>query len=360
MSDILIQSKQGEAYALATHLANEGHNVSIYIQNQKNKNLGRGCPNPERIYSFTGRVAPDLLFFDNVVTREEYGDFRRAGGAVFERRRIHEVLESPTPFAKLVAEKLTKLSFGEATGVDIIVEGWFNGQIWSSPFTFILNYTRLMEGDKGPLCVSTGCFIWLEEENSIVNMVLRPLVEFLQRGKYIGPFAAHCTCTKEDIFYKHFRTSLHPSAFPAYTELIRGSLYSFLKSVSSGEMLHLPVHSNRVAIAVGLSAPPYPYRPTVEDPFQGQVLLTLEQPALPHVWLTDVMYPTLNQPVYAGLTGQIGYITAWGEISAEARRRVYRTLDRAQINPEVQYRLDIARNADEQIHLLKQWGWVHG
>lgn len=417
MSEVLIVSKSGDGYPLATKLAREGHTVDFYVKDPEAKNTGKGSTNPRTVPKLLPSSRPNLTLFDMVGLGHTATKMAKGGGVVLGGGILNDTLELDREYSQKVA-KLTNMkvpdykvfssiqegvnfllqeqdpyvfkplgnqstawtfvakdtnegliSFLEnlpkqrlpfilqkkINGIELSTEGWFNGKQWVSPFNHTVEWKRLTEGDKG---VQTGCMgnvVWVCGEDKLVKNSLVPLTEFLTKAHYIGPLDVNCMLTSEEVYFLEFTARFGYDALQALCELLKGDLYDFLYGVATG-VLQKQVFSSKYAIAVRLLMQPYSKTENIQD-LQGLRVLNIPDQAQEHVWLSDVMY-VKNIPVLSGTDGVVGCVTAWGEDPREARRRVYRTIENITLTQDLQYRGDIGKDFENKLDQLKEWGWI--
>jgi len=91
-----------------------------------------------------------------------------------------------------------------------------------------------------------------------------------------------------------------------------------------------------------ISIPPYPY---YEIPVRKISIPNLIPEAMKHFWPIDIMQQ--DDCVHCGgVSGVLGYVTAWGNSIAEAQRRILRTIKRLSI-PELQYKKDVGKKVNK-------------
>lgn len=417
MASVLIVSKQGDAVPLAIRLSDEGHIVKIHIQDKQAHPSLEGYRNPTRIGNLKmleqydlilydmaglGKTADDMkekgrtvlgggVFNDNLELDREYGEsvaqkLLKAkvpkGPLVKTKKALIDELEKATepqvikplgnklPGLTLVSEDInnrTLISIARERGdelipailqeridgIEISTEGWFNGSNFVC-FNHTIEHKRFMEGDRGQQTGCMGNVVWSCGEDEIVKRCLLPLQPLLARVEFVGPIDVNIIATKTDLYFLEFTPRFGYDAIQAYSELVKGTLFDFLWNIATEGKE--PKHHSDYAIAVRLSMPPYPNHEEVEK-LKGFQVMSIQSGARRHLFLSDVMLKD-GVETLAGVDGVIGCATARGEEIHELRRRVYRTIDRNVIHPDVQYRKDIGAGVDRKVGDLVMWGWL--
>ena len=85
-------------------------------------------------------------------------------------------------------------------GIEISVEGWFNGETFLYPYNITMEDKKLLNDDRGP---NTGCSQNLvkqlrAEHPKIARELLEPLVPVLKRGGFVGQIDVNCIVSDED------------------------------------------------------------------------------------------------------------------------------------------------------------------
>ena len=243
-------------------------------------------------------------------------------------------------------------------GVEISTEGWFDGTKFVPPFNHTLEEKRFMDRDKGP---STGCMgniVWFTERDRLVEETLLKVEPYLRKMGYIGPLDINCIVNKKDAYGLEWTARFGYSALWAFLEAFKEDFVTWLNVFAEGNASQIPVDMDKWAIAIRLSVPPYP---TDKDNIKNMVCsgwpFYFEDEAWKHIWLADAYRD--KQGVYrvAGVDGVVMEVSALGSSLREARRRVYRTVNKI-IIPNKQYRSDIGMRALTDVPALQRWGWI--
>lgn len=416
MLDILIVSKSGDAYGLATKLAEGGCDVGIYIHNPKARNTGKGRLLPRKVSG--PRTPADFYVFDMVGLGHLAESLGKGGKVVLGGGVLHDKLELDRGYGQKVAT-LTSVQIPEShaftntlegirfvqssnklwvfkpnrnqsvvftfvpsetndslisfmkslpsnysfllqekvEGVEVSTEGWFDGSKWVC-FNHTCEHKRLMEGDKGPQTGCMGNVVWVCEQDRLVDTVLIPLTSFLKEAKYVGPLDANCIVNEKGVWFLEWTARFGYDALQALGELLQMSWYDFLYGVATGTVKEVPFSSD-YAIAVRMALSPYPAEDADYSFLEGLKVLEVPKEAYKHLWLSDVMWKG-DQPYVAGVDGVLGCATARGTTLRECQRRVYRTLQNVVMCKDVMYRRDIGWDFEERFGKLKEWGWLNG
>lgn len=412
----LLLSKDGDGLGVAQHMAYEGAEVYVYINNDKCDNALIGLVHRIKDWqSYLGRV--DFIFTDTVempsfiepveasgthflgfnpsVWRVEMD--RVKGMELFKCAGITtpETLSFPRPSAcevpdwedgwvlkccgnigndktTLVTDKrLWKHSLAKlpadvplicqriVDGVEVSTEGWFNGERFVRPFNHTFEEKKFLTGNLGPTTGCEGNVVIQSESNHLTKATIERVEPFLKLLGYRGPFDVNCIVNESDAHALEVTGRLGFDAIEAFCEALEVPIADFFYSIASGTAKKVPV-IDQPTIAVRLSTPPYPNR-APDTSSAGEPILGIDDAALPHLYLADVQKRT-NYHTTAGATGILLKATALGSVKGNdytslARERVYRVLDKIKV-PNKQYRTDIGSRVNRDIARLTDWGWL--
>jgi len=256
------------------------------------------------------------------------------------------------------------------SGVEISTEGWFNGSNFITPFNHTLEDKRFLAGDLGQ---NTGCMgnvVIRADSNRLTRDTIERTEPFLRMLGYRGPFDINTIVNADGAWALEVTSRMGYDAVEALAEGLDEPFGDFLFDVAMGTKKSMALTSDTM-IAVRLSVPPWPMRRPDRDS-AGEPVLGIDDDTLLHLFLTDIER-TRGEYVTAGGDGVLLKATAVGGVTPpkplnngkrsrpdytyEARRRVYRLLDKIKVSNK-QYRNDIGTRANADIAQLKEWGWL--
>ena len=243
-------------------------------------------------------------------------------------------------------------------GVEISTEGWFDGSDWLSPFNHTIEYKRLLAGDLGPNTGCMGNLVWAVDKPQKDKLVenLKKLGPFLKAAGYKGPIDLNTIVTSGSIFALEVTARLGYDAIEALYEILDpqdlGELFANLGRDSGP--VDLPVKQGVFGIALRLTVPPYPFR-KADKRDKGLPILGVPE-SFEHFYLTDVFLNN-NLLQWSASDGVLMKVGGRGKDVKTAISDVYEraSLVRAE---GLQYRVDIAGDAERSIAQLKKWGWL--
>lgn len=252
-------------------------------------------------------------------------------------------LELNFAFAKEQLESC-KLLFKPADlqGISCGVLGWWEQGEWVGKPCLIVEQMGMMNRDLGlqlthPQGVALIPIAWESQLAASSLRLLEPLL-----NDYHGPVGMRLTVIGKHIYVRYVKLGFVDGWLETALELQRDRL----------DQVPLNLTDN-VAVGVHVSVPPYPY--AVVDPEVRA--LKAELGAQKHFRYHDC-YRLGTTTQVAGITGRVGYATAWGRpgekdaIAQEARMRIYRSLRGVQLEG-MQYRTDVSMTMYGVVDQLK-------
>ena len=251
------------------------------------------------------------------------------------------------------------------TGIEVSTEGWFNGSQFVPPFNHTFEEKRFLNNDLGP---NTGCagnvVVNAGKGDRLVEATVKRVEPFLRLVGYRGPIDINCIVIPDGAFALEFTSRFGYDAIEALAEGLEEPLGDLLFGIAAGTKASMRL-TDETMIAVRLSIPPYPHRqPDSDTP--PEPVLGIDESTLHHLFLCDIERNGLNYATTNG-DGILLKATAIGRVDRrpgakpdytyDARRRVYRLLDRIHVSGK-QYRTDIGSRVNDDIAQLKKWGWL--
>jgi hypothetical protein len=166
------------------------------------------------------------------------------------------------------------------------------------------------------------------------------LGEFLAKAGYRGHVLIKGIVEGDRVWWRGIELSTDLPFIPMWMELYKDSLYDLLLGLSSGSLKGLTLRKDPHVLGLRVSLP------TTEEEVPIPALTPSDEK---HVWLDGGMG--------GGVIG-CAWVTARGSDVGEARRRVYRTIERSNLHPLTQYRRDIGSVLETQLDQMRSWGWV--
>jgi len=252
------------------------------------------------------------------------------------------------------------------SGVEVSTEGWFNGSSFIRPFNHTFEDKRFLAGDLGQNTGCMGNIVIRADGNKLTKETIERVEPFLKLLGYRGPFDLNCIVNADGAHALEATSRMGYDAVEALIEGLDEPFGDFLFDVAMGTKKDMKLTADTM-IAVRLSVPPWPMRRPNADS-AGEPIMGIDDATLHHLFLEDIEKKG-DAYITAGADGVLLKATAVGSVTPpkvarhrpdytyEARRRVYRLLDRITVANK-QYRTDIGGRANEDIAQLREWGWL--
>lgn len=418
MANILLISIFGDAYAVATKFAEEGHDVKVYIKDPRAKRTGQGCKNPLTVDSWSPCVAKaDMVLFDMVkmgkladrikasgklviggsdfadtgeLDRDIGQEMMKATGAIIPKSKtfntvkecIKYIEKQDYPcvfkpigneytawtfvseednagllsFLKSIKKDVPALIQQRVDGTEISTEGMFNGKVFTN-FNHTIEKKRFMDGDVGPNTGCAGNVVWPCSRDKLVETLLIPLESTLRKAKYNGPVDVNSIVNKDGANFLELTIRFGYDAIQSLLSLT-DKKYEYLLSSCCYRSNNEQKLRQEYSVAVRLSMPPYPHSDKGVEQLEGLEVIEAPGYLKKHLWLSDVMADEEGEPVMAGVDGVVGCATATADTVDKAIGSAYTVVNAVKINRDLQYRQDIGRGVQESIETLEENGWL--
>ena len=343
MKNFLVVSLTGESLFLPQRLHAEGNGVILYVPKENH------CPKDVSFQtSYNWRVPSthaDYVIFDSPGMGGVGSQLRKQGKPVFGGGKFTDLLAMDIDFSSKVESFIKVKGYTGGNGQVILLEGWFDGDNFLTPFFLSFPKDRLMEGDRGPVTPGMGTTLTTLEGGKLVADTLLPLTSLLRSSKYIGVMGVTLIQKNDSVEFISLRPSFSYDSLQAMGECLKDSWGDTFTGVFAKTLKRIKVYPNRFSIAVRFSIPPYP----MQEVYPSSGSLKVLDGAEKHLW-----------PAASGVSGVLGCVTAWGESIREANRRIQRTISNMTLSQDVQYRRDISEGIESSYNWLKVNNWLSG
>lgn len=417
---ILIVSKEGDGAGVAYRLMTEGHDVHLWIKDNKYKDALRGIVN--RPPAWKPMVRDSDLIICDMVGFSQYEDlFKRLGKPTLSCNKIADMLELDRSKGMAVFKRLgintptsqTFKNIQEAEGlewkneagyvvkasgnldtgktyvcdseeiykwalstmagatdivvqdripkegsVEISTEGWFNGRDFVKPFNHTWEEKRLMAGDIGKM---TGCMgnvvMAFQRPTYLAECTVMRFKPLLERMEYRGPIDVNCIVTKDKIYALEFTMRMGYDAVEALMTGLNEPMGAFLYEMALGTKISMDIRSDFL-LAIRVTRDPYPYAEPheIEESDKGMPISGLTETDMKFVYLCDVMKKD-GQLQYAASDGVLLKATSFGRSVKEAQSRAYKICKNVEAI-DIAYRNDIGDRVEKNLDSLRAWGWI--
>lgn len=242
-------------------------------------------------------------------------------------------------------------------GIEISVEGWFNGEDF-----YCLNCTleekKFMNGGVGP---NTGCagnlVFTIPSSAKVFTEGLGRAKETLARVGYRGMIDLNTIATEDKLYGLEWTPRLGYDASATLLSMYSGNYGELLYRVATGGIPEQRWKAEYGA-AARLTIPPYPTEFKLKKlqgiPLKG--LDTESEEELKNCFIFDVMAEN-DDLVCAGINGFMCVPICTGNDPTIAFDRLEDKIKRIQI-PDMQYRTDLKSSIQKRFYELRKMGWI--
>ncbi len=299
------------------------------------KNLGRYVIKPNGIAAND----KELLF----IGQEEDG------------KDILQVLEH---YKKNWAKKIKSFQLQKyASGVEVAVGGFFNGEDFIHPIHINFEHKRLFPGEVGPTTGEMGTSAFWSQPNTLFRETLEKMKPALQQSGYQGYVDINCIANARGIYPLEFTNRFGYPTISLQIEGILSPLGEFLHELATKQPYELKTKKG-FQICVVIAVPPFPFNdPEAFRRYSEDATILFKKPNLDGVHLADVKLVEDDWRL-AGESGYALVITGSGGTMDEARKQAFQRVKNVMI-PNLFYRTDIGVRWYYDSDRLQTWGYLY-
>ena len=332
---ILWMSKHGECLGLAQEMQRQGDEVSVYIQDRKFEYAGLGMIDrptnwkpvarnadlvcfdsigfstiigqmesreamtfgvsvisdklgidrhkQNELFDKIGIIYPQCWFFDSPVQAQDITDAWEAPGYRVEAvngEHLSKVVDCPDRETMLWA--LQNYPSGQELfvqksllGVEVTVEGWFNGESWIEPFFYVFDEDFF------------GTTVYVPKRyEQLINLTITKMGPFLKVIEYKGPISLDIVANEDGIFVTGIMTGVRSDSFHAICRMIETNIGSLMYQIANDQYPETySIVPGLFSTVLRLTHTVYPYsQPNQDD--RGMPIFVNNQD-LNGLWLID-------------------------------------------------------------------------
>ena len=267
---------------------------------------------------------------------------------------LHEILRSNK---KVLGEKIKNFQLQKfASGVEIAVGAFFNGNDFIYPININFEHKKLFPGDIGPFTGEMGTLMYWSGPNTIFRTTLEKMREEIKKSGYVGYIDINCIANGRGIYPLEFTTRFGYPTISIQMEGITSEMGDFMYRLAKGENFELKTKRGfQIGIVCGV--PPFPYDDKSEMAIYKDLSIIFKKPNLDGIHLGDVKLIDENWRI-AGNMGYALIVTGSGVTVEDARRQAYGRIDNI-ILQNMFYRTDIGLGWSEDSDRLQTWGYLY-
>jgi phosphoribosylamine--glycine ligase len=287
----------------------------------------------------TGEDFHDLLFLGE----EEDG------------KDILEILKSNKKFLETKIQSFQLQKF--ASGVEIAVGAFFNGEDFIYPVNVNFEHKRLFPGEIGPFTGEMGTAMYWSGPNTIFKETLEKLKNNLKQAGYVGYIDVNCVANARGIYPLEITSRFGFPTINIQMEGILTPMGEFLYRLASKEKFELKTKRGfQIGVVIALSPYVASDPQTISTYHNLSILFRRPNPTLEGIHLGDVKLVD-DQLRVAGISGYVLIVTGSGQTVEEAQKQTYNRVKNIRLQ-NMFYRVDIGSRWYQDSDKLQTWGYL--
>ena len=267
---------------------------------------------------------------------------------------LHEMLRSNKNVLEKKIKQFQLQKF--ASGVEIAVGAFFNGDDFIYPININFEHKKLFPGDIGPYTGEMGTLMYWSGPNMIFKTTLEKMRDNLKESGYVGYVDINCIANARGIYPLEFTCRFGYPHISIAMEGVTSGWGEFFYSLARGEKYELKTKKG-FQIGVIVAVPPFPFDDEAEMNIYKDLSIIFKKPNIEGVHLGDVKLVDESWRI-AGESGYALVVTGSGTTVNDARRHVYTRLENILLQ-NMFYRTDIGLGWYEDSDRLQTWGYLY-
>ena len=269
-------------------------------------------------------------------------------------RDLYEIIRSNK---KVLAKKAKQFQLQKfASGVEIAVGAFFNGNDFIYPININFEHKKLFPGDIGPFTGEMGTLMYWSQPNTIFKTTLEKFKPALKNSGYVGYIDINCIANARGIYPLEFTTRFGYPTISVQMEGVLSEWGDFLYKIASGLPYDLKTKKG-FQIGVVCVVPPFPFNDKVEIEIYRDLSIIFTKSSLEGVHLGDVKLIDGEWRI-AGNSSYALVITGSGTTVEDARKQAYSRVEGILLQ-NMFYRTDIGLKWSEDGDKLYTWGFLY-
>ena len=243
-----------------------------------------------------------------------------------------------------------------ASGVEIAVGAFFNGEDFIYPININFEHKKLFPSDIGPFTGEMGTLMYWTEPVAIFKLTLEKMKEELKNSGYIGYIDVNCIANARGIYPLEFTCRFGYPTISIQIEGVTNEWGDFLFEIAHKKPYALKTKKG-FQIGVVCAVPPFPYNDKTEMEIYQDLSIIFKKPNLDGVHLGEVKFVDGDWRI-AGRTGYALVITGSGITVQDAQNQTYARINNIMLQ-NMYYRTDIGLKWHEDSDRLQTWGYLY-
>lgn len=357
---ILFITNSGESLPIALRIQKEGVEAKVYVHNSTYYNNYDGLVYRVKVSELKKAIqVAELVVFDtnrkNEKTKNDLVLLKMFGlpkdsvtvfGALADKIKDVSNVIGASAKAEDIVSKL-KTSKKKVEGVELITEGWFNGEEFVF-YNHVFENRKFLTGDLGVSLRSQTNLVWISKQ-PLLQKGFKKLVPILKEAGYKGVIGIKTVISSKNKkpYFLEYTTGFKFDALYCLLSLVEGSIADFFSKVFDVRFLQDYAASERITI------PPFPYsEPSLLAAHAKDVRVSFNGT----LWGQDIKAQDKGFRV-VGADGIVGTEAVTGDTISKAFGNVFKAIHALEIDAPLQYRIDGARLMEKRIRKLDEWGY---
>lgn len=243
-----------------------------------------------------------------------------------------------------------------ASGVEVAVGAFFNGNKFILPININFEHKKLFPGDVGVSTGEMGTSMFWSKPNRLFQETLEKMTPSLKRENYVGYIDINCIVNGQGIYPLEFTARFGYPTIHIQSESIIMPISDFLYKLAAGEDFELKVKPG-FHLGTRIVVPPFPYNdPKTYQSLSKDNAILFKKEKLDGIRLENVK---LTEDVWtvAGENGVVLVVAASGPTMKQAQTQMQNRIKNIMI-PNMYYRNDIGSRWFEDSDKLHTWGYL--
>ncbi len=307
--------------------------------------------------------------FDDAITfvKENPGRYvlKPSGEAQNVKRRLFvgeeddggDVVRMMEAYKKALADEIKVFQLQRrATGVEVAVGAFFNGNKFVTPININFEHKRLFPGNVGPSTGEMGTSMFWSEPNKLFTQTLAKMETLLAKERFVGYIDLNCIANANGIYPLEFTSRFgYPTIFIQQEGMVT-PIGQFMWDLANGDDPKLKIKSG-FQVGVRVVVPPYPFDdPGTFESLSRSAVIFFKKATPEEVHIEDVKMVN-GQWLVAGTSGVVLCVVGLGPTMKAAQTQAYSRLKNILI-PNMYYRTDIGDRWSEDSDRLFTWGYL--
>jgi phosphoribosylamine--glycine ligase len=269
----------------------------------------------------------------------------------------HDVIRVLEAYKKSWSDEIKVFQLQKrATGVEVGVGAFFNGNEFVTPINVNFEHKKLFPGNLGPATGEMGTSMYWCEPNKIFQATLAKMEKKLREEKYIGYIDVNCIVNSQGIYPLEFTSRFGYPTISIQQEGIKMPMGEFFYKLCKSELKSFP-YERGFQLGLRIVVPPFPFNDeqTFANYSKGSAIL-FKNDNKEGIHLEDVKIHN-GQWVITGNSGVVLIVTAKSTSMKSAQKQLYQRV-RNIVIPSMYYRDDIGERWFEDCDRLHSWGYL--